>query len=253
MIHRILFSAILLAAVLATPAFAFDVTYLNGRAIVAGQALVVPAPHADLAALRAALRSRDFVAARVSLRNGRRLPAVHWGGGADEVAYVLVTFDPQADHADAIARLAETPGVESAWPDYVLYPLWTPNDPLYQDNQQNLRQISLESAWNRTRGNGVIVAVLDTGYLMEGLTDRAVHLLDGYDFGEDDSDPTDTEGHGTMVGNIIAEATNNGIGAAGAAPDVSLLPVKVFPDNSGGAADSDIVDGINWAVDQAPM
>ena len=78
--------------------------------------------------------------------------------------------------------------------------------------------------------------------------DKNIIILAGYDFWGDDEDPSDYFGHGTMVANVIAEATDNGLGAAGMAPFISILPIKVFPDDEGGAEDSDIIDAINYAV-----
>ncbi len=245
-------AVLVIVAAFAAPVSAFEVVSLHGQDIVAGRAIVVPAADADLGALRADLADDGFRVARVSLRTGQRLPLARWSGAVEEISYLLVHFDPQADHVDALSRLAALSGVAEVWPDRVLYPSWQPNDP-YFGSQMNLKQIGLESAWNRTRGDGVIVAVIDTGYLMDGLEDGAVNVLDGWDFANNDDDPTDRcpdMGHGTHVSNTIAEATNNDLGTAGAAPSVTLLPVKVFADGAQGAADSDIVDGINWSVEE---
>src|SRR4029453_4067874 len=56
-------------------------------------------------------------------------------------------------------------------------------------------------------------------------------------------------GHGTHVAGTIAALANNGIGIAGVAPRVQLLNGKVL-DDSGSGYDSDIIEGINWAVAQ---
>lgn len=229
-------------------------TVYNGHAVVAGRVMVVFESNYQPAHLRANLAAAGFVVSRVSNIYGQRITATQWLAQPErrpgEERYALVEFDPARSVQTALAEIESLPGVAEAWPDHLVFLNWTPNDPYYPNDQKNLQQIGLEKAWNRTRGGNVMVAVLDTGYKLSGLSDPAETILDGYDFGENDDDPTDTEGHGTHVANIIAEGTNNNIGCAGAAPSVRLLPVKVFPDYSGGASESDIIDGIDWAVDQ---
>jgi thermitase len=49
----------------------------------------------------------------------------------------------------------------------------------------------------------------------------------GWDFENDDNDPTDDYGHGTHVAGIIAAEVNNGIGIVGVAPKAKIMAVKV--------------------------
>jgi len=244
----------LVALLTATGAFAFELDIHDNAPIVAGRALVVLQPDARPAAFQREIAAAGMTVAHVSDVHGRRTMPTRWLAQARRdnavETYVLVQFDPKRSYEEMAERLRASQAVAAVWPDHVRSLAFAPNDPLYNGGQLNLRQIGLEKVWNRTRGDGVIVAVLDTGYLMDGLTDGAEHVLDGWDYGERDDDPDDTEGHGTHVANIIAERTDNGVGAAGAAPDIKLLPVKVFPDHSGGAAESDIIDGIYFAVEE---
>ena len=84
-------------------------------------------------------------------------------------------------------------------------------------------------------GQGVTVAVVDSGMQVthEDLRDN---IVAGYDFADDDdiiNDPvTDTSpnGHGTLVGGIIA-ASRNGVGRQGVAPLAKLMPLKIGDDN----------------------
>ena len=48
------------------------------------------------------------------------------------------------------------------------------------------------------------------------------------DFIWDDDLPLDLDGHGTHVAGTIGQATNNGVGAAGMAFNVQIMPVKVI-------------------------
>lgn len=122
----------------------------------------------------------------------------------------------------------------------------TMNDP-YIGYQWNLADVQASSAWDYGTGSGVIVAVLDTG-LKTGGPDGVANVLSGYDFYNNDSNPSDGNGHGTFCAGTIAQKTNNGIGVAGLAPGASILPVKVMGDDGSGDMAS-IANGITWATD----
>ncbi len=164
---------------------------------------------------------------------------------------------------------------------FIPYP---PNDPLFATYQWNLTRsqggsiiqggIDVEKAWSvGADGNGIVVAVLDTGITRHPDLDTSL-ADDGYDFitdheisgrsadgripgGWDTGDwsgvPTKKKGfypsdwHGTYVAGIIAELTNNGIGLAGVAPKARVLPVRVLG-HGGMGWNSDISDGIVWAA-----
>ncbi len=130
-----------------------------------------------------------------------------------------------------------------------------PNDPLYS-RQWHLEAVGVPASLPITRGEGVIVAVLDTGVTardrkgfkrVEDLSSRS--FVSGYDFVHDDTTPDDDHGHGTHVAATIAEVTGNGVGAAGMADRVRIMPVKVL-DESGMGGTADIADGIRFAVDE---
>ena len=126
-----------------------------------------------------------------------------------------------------------------------------PNDPDYNDTQLVYapQQIDAEGAWDFTRGDqDLIVAVLDTG-IDPSHPEFAGRLLPGWDFVNDDADPSDDQGHGTHVAGIIAAGIDNGIGMAGIAGDVKILPVKVLNDTGSGWW-SDVSAGITYAADQ---
>jgi len=120
-------------------------------------------------------------------------------------------------------------------------------DDTYFSYQWHLSTIGLTSAWDSADGTGVVVAVVDTG-VSSGGSDGFSDLLPGYDFVDDDPDASDGHGHGTHVAGTIAQATNNGVGSAGTAPGVSILPVRVLDDEGSGTSVS-VAEGIYWAVD----
>lgn len=97
----------------------------------------------------------------------------------------------------------------------------------YRDLQWNLDMLDIETAWERATGAGVTVAVIDSGVSWAG-EDRPASLVAGWDFVDDDADPSDENGHGTHVAGTIAQATGNGRGVAGVAPDATLLVYRVL-------------------------
>jgi len=122
-----------------------------------------------------------------------------------------------------------------------------PNDPLWRDSW-SLAKVRAPAAWRVTRGSAdVIVAVLDTG-VDRNHPDLQGALVDGWDAVNEDADPSDDHGHGTLVAGVIAARSNNKIGGVGACSQCSLMPVKVIGGNGTGTA-ADIAEGIVWAVD----
>ena len=153
----------------------------------------------------------------------------------------------------------------------------TPDD-AYFSYQWNLTSqkygISATDAWSTSTGEGVTVAVIDSGILPDH-PDLRGQVLAGYDFISDasgggdgdgrDADPTDAgdgtapdecgtgdEGspsswHGSHVAGIIAANANanDGIGIAGVAPGAKILPVRVLGRCGGYATDA--IDAPTWA------
>lgn len=110
-----------------------------------------------------------------------------------------------------------------------------------------LRLFGIPGLWSRSKGEGVKVAVLDTGAALDhpdlkGQIDEAVDFT-GSRFG-----PSDQNGHGTHCCGVIAAAEND-TGIVGVAPKARLYVGKVLGDNgSGGGAG--IARGIKWATDK---
>ncbi|MRH41201.1 S8 family serine peptidase [Aquibacillus halophilus] len=114
--------------------------------------------------------------------------------------------------------------------------------------QWNILATNILESWKQGyTGNGVKVAVLDTGISTHDELTIAggVSTVDYTDSWEDDN------GHGTHVSGIIAAqpeiTTVNGIDVVGLAPNVDLYAVKIL-DNTGSGNLQDILEGLDWAI-----
>lgn len=121
-----------------------------------------------------------------------------------------------------------------------------PNDPMYKE-QWNLKAIDIEKAWQKTKGKGITIAVIDTG--VSRVADlKNTNFVKGYDFVNDREDASDDNGHGTHVAGTIAQSTNNNFGVAGIAYEASIMPLKVLS-ASGAGTIADIAEAIIFAAD----
>jgi serine protease len=188
---------------------------------------------------------------------------------------ILVKFKGDAEHfrvvkipegmvLEKVKEYSKRSDVDYAEPNYYVYALWQPNDPLYSyqwdlDNS-NYGGIQMEEAWGIQTGSAsVVVAVVDTGVAYENYNTRGKKyylapdlaktvFVPGYDFVENDTHPNDDNSHGTHVAGTIAQSTNNGIGVAGVAFNTAIMPVKVLNKNGSGT-DASVANGIIWATD----
>ncbi len=137
----------------------------------------------------------------------------------------------------AIARLKAHREVTFAEPNFFRRPLFVPNDPDFSQ-QYAPQKIGCENAWNYTLGaTRVTIAFIDTGIDVNHPEFAGrLKILSGCNIVDGNSDPSDTDGHGTHCAGIAAAGTNNSIGIAGVC-GASIMPVKVFDDNGGGTID----------------
>ncbi|RKE19288.1 type VII secretion-associated serine protease mycosin [Streptomyces sp. TLI_171] len=114
-----------------------------------------------------------------------------------------------------------------------------------RDAQWTTSFLGLERAWSVSRGDGVIVAVIDTG-VDASHPDLAGSVLEGFDKSGKGHNTDPTDPHGTaMAGIIAAHGHGDGVGAMGVAPAAKILPV--FRASSDGTGV--FPEGIRWAVD----
>ena len=253
--------------------------------------------------------ARDAASIRSSLKSavdraglGRSVPATKTAPARSPVlashlrkmaapGWNVVTTSRSLNRQEAesfVRELAADPSVEAAEIDRLyqrlqtVSPTFVPNDPNYAQYQWHFHHavggVRAEEAWDIATGEGVVVAVLDTGIVQNHL-DLAANVIPGYDMISDsrvsrratnDRVPggwdvgdwveanycvqlgapshaaDDSSWHGSHVAGTVAQVTNNGTGLAGLAHNARVMPLRVL--GSCGGFGSDISDAIVWAA-----
>lgn len=146
-------------------------------------------------------------------------------------------------------------------------PTTTPNYSISDsgyDLQNYLRYLNIGDAWQNYRGDGVTVAVIDTGidtdhpefagriseYSYNATYGKIVKDYTAADGGYDWSLVEDVVGHGTAVTGVIAAAMD-GQGTVGIAPQVNIIVIKAECDADGRfLRGSDLVFGLYYAIER---
>jgi type VII secretion-associated serine protease mycosin len=119
-----------------------------------------------------------------------------------------------------------------------------------RDRQWHLGFLDVAEAHRHTQGDGVTVAVIDTG-VNANHPDLRGNVLPGRDTTNGRSTGTgtrDDHGHGTaMAGLIAAHGHGTGDGALGLAPRAKVMPIRET-DAYGFGSDPGMVAGIDWAI-----
>jgi type VII secretion-associated serine protease mycosin len=113
-----------------------------------------------------------------------------------------------------------------------------------RDRQWHLTFLHASEAHRHSQGEGVVVAVVDTG-VDATHPDLAGAVIPGTAIVGTGDGRTDINGHGTAVAGLIAARGRGGDGVLGLAPRATVVPVYV----GGGLINPGADTGIDWAVD----
>ena len=206
-----------------------------------------------------------IVSSRLSVQLVKDIPENEVESVLEDLGLVLLgqlTFAPNlfevkttvhADALEASVQLQDDPRVKIAEPVFEEHipGRLTPTDPRYGDQWQwsNTGQaggtagadVSAEDAWDRTRGAGIRVAVIDNGFLATHEDLRAGIVGDSGFFIQADPRPTFTHGttgmpgsdHGTFCAGMAGARQGNGVGVSGAAPESDLMLLACLNDQVG--------------------
>ncbi len=200
----------------------------NARMIAGDDVIVCVEDEATLARLSGAL-------ANARAQVVRRLPS------KNAITY-LVRLEPDAelDTLGLCEMLHGQQGVLWAEPDFTreIFFDFTPNDPLFSMQQSHHNagsngavadaDVDAPEAWDVSVGSSsIVIAIIDDG-VDTSHTDLLI-APGGYDFYNNDSDPspTGTNGHGTGCAGVAAAVINNNYRTAGIAGGCKILPIKI--------------------------
>ena len=126
-----------------------------------------------------------------------------------------------------------------------------PNDPNYS-KQWHLEEIGVYDLWQQTQGEGITIALLDSG-IDPNHPDLKDNILftQGYDFGEQKAEPYDDNGHGTAMAGLIVASCDNKIGGCGVAPAAKLIPYKINKSGANDFLESDLAAAIKTAAESS--
>ena len=164
----------------------------------------------------------------------------------DSLLQVLES-DPQVSFVQPnyIIGVPETNQMSQSFPDQNHPPYLKGQSPPDYYEQPGTYTVGIDSAGMLSKGDGIIVAVIDNGVDFSHPLFDTSNLMTGHDFIDNDTDPSEVPGdstsmygHGTFVSSLILLT----------APHSRILPLRAF-DETGQGNSFAVVDAIYTAID----
>jgi subtilisin family serine protease len=173
-------------------------------------------PYGATAAARARMRSleKDYGLREVS----------EWPIEPLHMDCAVLKIPEGADRASLLAALSADPRVKLAQPMQTFSTRTGYNDP-YLELQRGFRQMDVIDAHSWSSGEGVRVAIIDTGADTQH-QDLRGQIAAADNFVDSDTEQFRRDRHGTEMAGVIAAVGNNHEGIVGIAPEARLLLFK---------------------------
>ncbi len=207
-------------------------------------------------------RTMKEVGGTAVIRAHRQLNNKAWEAEHGFDRWFLIRLDGKTSVEAALSAFKASPYVEDSCFEHFAYVQITPNDSYYGQNwgHNNTGQgpggggagfdSNAPEAWDQSQAFGspdVVIGIIDSGVNYNHV-DLTNNCIPGYDYGQNDNNPMDSNGHGSQCAGVSAGRTNNSIGVAGVAGGCSIMPIKVM-NNSGEMTFTSITNGITHAAD----
>jgi hypothetical protein len=236
----LLFAAVALASACSSAPVRIDSRVLGNQASLSSDRLIIVAvdnvPAAYVAHAGGTPRGYDAVAdygatakAREALHAVERQYGLRevnaWPIGPLQIHCAVLEIPADADRDQLLAALSKDPRVKLTQPlqtfatrtqDY--------NDP-YVGLQRGFQQMDVADAHPWSRGEGVKIAIIDTGVDTQH-PDLRDSIAAAVNFVDADDAQFRRDRHGTEMAGVIAAVANNGEGIVGIAPNARLLVFK---------------------------
>lgn len=113
-----------------------------------------------------------------------------------------------------------------------------------------LQQLNVPKTWTITKGKGVVVMVIDTGFCDHVDLEGAMNKKASRTFSLFERDITDQNGHSSHCCGIIG-ARDNATGMVGVAPECTIITCKVLDKNGTGSTNA-VNDALRYAKEIKP-